>query len=126
MLVIFKPENCYPPLNSGTGIAFDRVRLKAGLNTLSESDYQKLSEHPSFADYLDRKALVVQEPVSDVEVIPLSDTPANLSGYNVEDAGEIIDNTHDLDILRRWLSAETRKTTRAALTQRIKDLGGNP
>jgi len=42
-----------------------------------------------------------------------------------DSADAIIDNTHDVDILKRWLSTENRATTRRDLTRRIKDLGGS-
>jgi hypothetical protein len=123
-IVIYKPQNCYPPQAPGTRVGFDRLRLKSGINHLSDVDFAKLKSHPAYQGYVDRKALVVQEPKEEVEVVPLSETPANLSAYNVDEAEDIIDNTHDLDVLKRWLSGETRVTTRRDLNQRIKDIEG--
>jgi hypothetical protein len=124
-IVIYKPGNCYPEQREGSKVAFDRLLLRSGINHLSDADFAKLKAHPDFAGYAERKALVVQEPKDEVEIVPLSDIPANLSSFNVAAADDVIDNTHDVDVLRRWLKEETRATTRKSLTQRIKDLGGD-
>lgn len=121
-IVIYKPQNCFPPKSELSRIGFDRLFLKPGTNHLSDSSLSALKAHPDFQSYADRKALVVKEGES--ETIPLTDTPANLSAYNVDDAEQIIDDTHDVAVLKAWLKAEPRKMTRADLTQRIKDLGG--
>jgi len=123
--VIFKPGNCYPQQKEGSKVGFDRLRLNTGANHLTEAEFAALSAHPAFQSYVDRKALVVQESKETVELVPLSEIPANLSAFNVGEAEEIIDNTHDADILRRWLKEETRATTRKSLTRRLKDLGGD-
>lgn len=123
-VVIYKPGNCYPQQTEGSKVGFDRLRLNTGANHLTAEQFATLKAHPDFQAYVDRKALVVQEPNAEVQVVPLTDIPADLAAYNVADADEIIDNTHDADILRAWLKAETRATTRRSLTRRIKDLGG--
>lgn len=123
-IVIFKPGNCYPPLNPQVGIGFDRLRLKPGANHISDEQFNALTSHPSYLSYVERKALIVHHAEKEVQAVPLSETPANLAGYNVDDAEDIIDNTHDIDVLKRWLNDEPRKTARTALNQRIKDLQG--
>ena len=120
MIVIYKPKNCVPQRLGN--IIFDSVELKPGANMLTDKDYGRLSKHPDFEKYKTLKALVVQEPKEEVEPVPLTSIPQNLSGYNVEEAEDIIDNTHDVDVLQRWLTAETRKTTRTDLERRIKDI----
>jgi hypothetical protein len=122
MIVIFKPENCYPPRRAG--IQLDQIVLTPGVNHLSPEQTARLRAHPTFGQYQARNAIVVQEPVSEVTPIPLSDVPSNLSGYNVEQAEEIIDQTHDVDVLQRWLSGETRKTARTVIERRIDNLKG--
>jgi hypothetical protein len=124
-IVIYKPGNCYPQQGEGTSVGFDRLLLRAGTNHLTDAEFGRLNVHPDFADYVARKALVVQEPKDEVEVVPLSDIPLNLAAYTTGEADEIIDNTHDVDILKRWLTTENRLTTRKDLTRRIKDLGGD-
>lgn len=124
-IVIYKPANTYPQQAEGSQVGFDRLRLKTGVNHLTDAQFAALSKHPDYPAYVARKALVVQEEKDEVAVIPLTDIPANLSGYNTQEADEIIDNTHDVDILKRWLKDETRSTTRRDLTRRIKDLGGD-
>jgi uncharacterized protein YifN (PemK superfamily) len=125
-IVMFKPGNCYPPLQDHVEIGFDRLRLKPGTNHLSDAEFAALSNHPDYPSYAARKALVVHSTQELVDVIPLSEVPADLSAYNVEEAGDIIDGTHDLDVLKRWYSADARVTVKKAITQRTKDLGGNP
>jgi hypothetical protein len=124
-IVIYKPGNCFPQQAEGSKVGFDRLLLRPGTNHLSDDQFSKLQAHPAFSGYVSRGALVVQQPKDEVEVIPLSDVPANLAEYNTREADEIIDNTHDVDILKRWLSNEPRSTTRNDLTRRIKDLGGD-
>lgn len=123
--VIFKPAKCYPPMSKSAPLGFDRVRLKAGVNHLNAKDFQILINHPDYQSYADRGAVVAMEPEKVVEDIPLSDTPANLGAYNVGEAEDIVNATEDIDVLKRWLSAETRKTTRDDLIRQIKDLGGS-
>ena len=123
-IVIYKPGNCYPEQREGSSVGFDRLLLKAGANHLSDTEFSRLKAHPDFAGYVQRKALVVQEPKEEVDPVPFSDIPASLAGYNTTEAEDIIDATHDADVLRRWLSAERRVATKKSLTQRIKDLGG--
>src|SRR6056297_1415782 len=123
-VVIFKPQNCYPPLSSNTGIGFDRLRLKPGANPLSDEAFSALAKHPSFQSYVGRKALIIQDQKADVEPVPLTDIPQDLTGYNVDEADEIIDKTNDLSVLQQWLSRETRITTKRDLDRRIKDLEG--
>ena len=123
-IVIYKPSNCYPQQNEGSKVAFDRLLLNTGANHLSDDQFAKLKIHPDFDGYVARKALVVQEAKAEVEVVPLSEIPANLAAYTTAEADEIIDSTHDVDVLKRWLSTEMRSTTRKDLTRRIKDLGG--
>lgn len=123
--VIFKPAKCYPPMAPTARLWFDRVRLKAGVNHLNDKDFQTLTTHPDYQGYADRGAVVAMEPEAVVKDIPLSDTPANLGAYNVGEAEDIINATEDIDVLKRWLSAETRKTTRDDLIRQIKDLGGS-
>ena len=123
-IVILKNANLFPPRKREARLNLDRVSLKDGSNFLSDEQFNKVSRHPLYQALVERKALVVQEPQSEVEPVPLSEVPANLSGYNVEEADDIIDNTYDLDVLKRWLSAETRKTTRDDLNRRIKDIEG--
>ena len=125
-VVLFKPENCYPPLKQTAGIGFDRLRLVAGSNHLSDAQFDALIAHPDYPAYVERKALVVHSTQELVAVIPLSEIPADLSSYNVEDAGEIIDGSHDIDVLKRWAAADARVTIKRAIAQRVKDLGGNP
>ena len=125
-VVIFKPGNCYPPLKENVSIGFDRLRLKPGSNPLSDAQFAALSAHPDYAAYVERKALVVHTTQELAPTIPLSEIPADLSAYNVEDAGDIIDGSHDIDVLKRWASADARITVKKAIAQRIKDLGGNP
>lgn len=123
--VIYKPENCYPQQGPRSKIRFDRLTLDPGTNHLSEAQFSTLAAHPDFKAYVNRKALIIQEPKEEVELVPLSDIPANLSAYNLTEAGDIIDNTHDVDVLKRWLKDENRKGARDQITLRIKNLGGN-
>ena len=124
-VVIYKPSNCYPQQADGSSVGFDRIVLRTGTNHLSDQQFSKLKAHPDFPGYVARNAVVVQESKEAVEVVPLTDIPANLAGYTTPEADAIIDNTHDVDILKRWLSTENRATTRKDLTRRIKDLGGS-
>lgn len=123
-IVIYKPRNTYPPQGEGTRVGFDRLILKAGVNHLSDEVFATLKRHPDFASYVERKALVVQESTTKVDPVPLTEIPKNLTGYNVEEAEEIIDETHDIDVLKAWLQGESRKTTRNDINQRIKQLEG--
>jgi hypothetical protein len=118
-IVIYKPENCYPPQREGTQVGFDRIRLKSGVNHLSDEKYQDLAQHPSFPEYADRKALVVQEEQSEVQTVPFSEVPKDLTAYNTTEADAIIDGTHDKDVLNLWLKADARAGVRKAINQRL-------
>jgi hypothetical protein len=123
-IVIYKPENTYPQQLPGTGVGFDRLRLKAGSNHLSDTEFESLSQHPDYPAYVARKALVVHEPKEEVEPVPLSEIPKDLSAYNVDESGDIIDGTHDADVLKVWQKADNRVSVKRAISQRLKDLGG--
>jgi hypothetical protein len=119
-ILIYKAENCYPQRTGA--IAFDGIELTPGVNHLSDADIAKLQAHPDFGAYQERKALAVKEtePDKEVQTVPLSEVPKDLSAYNVGEADDIVDNTHDVDVLNRWLIGETRSTVRRNITQRKK------
>jgi len=121
-IVIYKPENCYPQQRAGTQVGFDRIRLKDGVNHLSDVSYKALIEHPDYPAYADRKALVVQEAQEEVQTVPFTEIPQNLTAYNPKEADAIIDRTHDKDVLNQWLKADSRAPVRKAITARLKDL----
>lgn len=116
----FHPHNCFP-VRKGR-VKFDSIELKSGTNFLSDIDFARLKEHPDYPRYVEWEAIKVQESDAPVDSIPLSDVPANLSAYSPKKAESIVDDTYDLDLLKRWLEAESRVTVKRVLEGRIQDL----
>lgn len=119
--VIFYPDRCVPPLSAIAACFFDSIRLKAGINQLSEKDVQKLQEHPDFQRYLDLKAIEIVQAKE--EINPAENTEVvDLKKFAIPKAQEIVLATHDIGVLEGWLHTETRKDVRATLNTRIAQI----
>lgn len=118
--LIFHPHKCFPPRKGA--VKFDSIELKSGINFLNDVDFSRLSSHPDYTRYVEWEAIKVQESDAPVDSIPLSDVPANLSAYSPKKAESIVDDTYDVDVLKRWLEAESRVTVKRVLEGRIQDL----
>lgn len=136
-IVYYKPH-LDTPARTGA-LRLDSIQLlptpKGGVpvaNHLSESSLAKLKAHPSFERRTQSGAVsfpaTPEAPQttesSDIDYSSLDD----LSSFNIEGdadnvgAQDIVAQTTDLDLLDRWLQAETRKTLQAIIESRIEEL----
>ena len=125
-IVVYRPEACNPPRGKNAALNLDdypwRLRLSPGNNQVSDEDAAKLEEHPSFAKYEASEALTIKDTPEESSPSDSTAAPENLSQLNVDEAGDLIDQTDNVDLLNKWLAAERRVTTRADLERRIKAL----
>lgn len=125
-IVLYRPESCSPPRAATSQLNLasfpTRVILKPGKNSVSDEVAARIEAHPSFAKYKDQEALAISDPPVEPSPSDSTTAPENLSHLNTDEAGSLIDKTENIELLQKWLKAETRKTTRGDLDRRIKEL----
>lgn len=125
-IVVYRPEACIPPRGAKSVLKLDnhpwRLTLNPGSNSISDENAKKLEAHPDFARYSDRGALAINDAPESTSPSDSTTAPDNLSQLNTDEAGELIDKTDNVELLQKWLKAETRKTTRGDLERRIEAL----
>lgn len=124
-IVVFRPENCSPPRAAKATLNLDaypwRIIFSPGNNSVSDENIAKLQEHLDFGRYQTLGALTIKDAVETV-ASDSTTAPDNLSHLNTDEAEDLIDETSNVELLQKWLKAETRKTTRADLDRRIAAL----
>lgn len=125
-IVVYRPEGCRPPRASNSVLKIDaypwRLSLNPGNNLVSDEDAQKLENHSDFDKYQGWGALTIKDGPKEPSASDSTTAPDNLSHLNTDEAQDLIDKTDNVDLLRKWLAAESRKTTRGDLERRIKAL----
>lgn len=122
------------PLRTGI-LKLDSVELKPTvkggvpvINSLSERELEKLQAHSSYQRRVAAGALVVPDEAVPPPELPDYSALADLSGFNIEGddnsvgAEDIVAQTTDIDLLNRWLQAESRKTLKAIIEDRMEAL----
>lgn len=121
--VTYKPGRCSPPRGPSSQLLFDNITLQAGpRNYLSDDDLSRLMDHPDFARYEAIGAIEIQGAAEAVPTTPGNEYPANLSTLKTEAAEDLINATDDLEVLRTWFDAETRKGVREILSRRMREI----
>lgn len=119
-IVFFRPSRCFPPRRGRIQFAGDgfRIKLEQGSNELSPQEVQDLRSHPDFEQYSKWQAIEISQPKEEiVSAAPVASV--DLSIYNVDEAEEIVEQTHAVKTLELWLEKESRVTLRKAINKRI-------
>lgn len=125
--VYYYPQKESPPRLGA--LVLDSIQLIPGANSFSQGELEKLLAHPDYSKY-EGKAIAVEESPSP-EPSPEADdysALADLSGFNIEGdesqvgAEDIVAEATDLDLLDKWLKAESRKTLQAIIQDRMEAL----
>lgn len=136
MDIIYRPELESPPMAkecivtfttlTGTGES-DAISFKAGLNKGIPADrWDQIKEIKYAQNLLSTGALRVLTKEEAREVLDKDEIKdsgdVSISSLKPTDAIEIIDDTHDLATLNRWLSKERRIPVRNAIQRRVTTL----
>ncbi|MEO1390980.1 MAG: hypothetical protein AAFV85_26915 [Cyanobacteria bacterium J06634_6] len=125
-IVVFRPEACSPPRGSRSVLKLDtgrwRLTLTPGDNSISDDDADKLQKHSDFARYNEQGAIAVKDAKGSPSPSDSTTAPVSLSHLNTDEAEALIGKTDNVELLQKWLKAETRKTTRGDLDRRIEQL----
>ena len=119
-LIVFKPEDL---VIRAKALSFDGIKIdRAGINyQLTSEEVDRLIAHPDFPRYLNKGLEVKEAETEEAEVIdPKANAQfADLSGFTLNQIDEIVNTTHDSEILRKWLAGEKRVKARRAIENRI-------
>jgi len=125
--VIYRPGKCAvrsPKRLNFTGGNW-RVALVAGANHLSDEQIANLNSSPDLARYIQWGAIEIVEPVEEIEEpAGAVNYPPDLTGYNIDDAEVIIEETWDSSILTQWRARDTRKGIFSAIDSRLEQIAG--
>ena len=123
-LIEFKPEDL---VIRAKALSFDGIKIdRAGINyQLTTEEVDRLVAHPDFPRYHGKGLEIKEAEMTEAEVI---DPKANaqfsdLSGFTLAQIDEVVNSTHDTEILKKWLAEEKRVKARRAIENRIDAIG---
>jgi hypothetical protein len=139
MIIVYNPQLEEPPMDkectitfsniAGAGGATTAVVLRSGVNRdVTTEEWEQINNRAIVQNHLRTGVLVVrdgsEETISEAasnvgqttETIKNMDT---LEDFKVPDAIEIVNATHEIDVLRRWFAKTERISLRNAITARL-------
>lgn len=109
--------------------ALDGITLYPGENQLAEATYQRLQNHPDFADLVSRDAVVVEgEPAPEPAVVEVIDATksdpqlSDLSAHTIAESEPLIAAETDPDLLQQWSDADDRKGIKELISDQLAQL----
>lgn len=108
------------------------VRLVPGINEVGAGDWREVEDHPLLQDRIKAGDIEVVragtgeklEETQRHEANPSKDLGDNqemtLARYNVAECRELIAETYDPELLKKWLGVEKRRTVVSLLEDQIK------
>lgn len=136
MIVINKTKKIITfVVNSGKE-GYDKVILKIGANVVDEKKFKKLNEVDVFKERLNKGLFLLKADILEKETDKESKKIAqeikdeekkkgaseDLSGFNVSEAKEIINETYDIELLKKWEDSEGRVSVQSAVKKRMEEL----
>jgi hypothetical protein len=129
MNLIFDPTKQHYPRTGPQ--AWDGTTLYPGENQISDATYERLQDHPDFADLVSRGAVTVEgepAPMPEPAVIEVVDATksdpqlSNLSALTIAESEPVIAAETDIDLLSQWRDADDRKGIKELIRDRLRDL----
>lgn len=95
------------------------IRFMPGINQPSEQEWRSLNEHPTYS-----RAIATRIEIGKLRVMsgPKKDAEPSITDYNLSDAKEMIAQCHDVDLLKRWQSEDSRRGAQNAIADQLKKL----
>lgn len=141
MIIVYNPQLEEPPMDKECSITFSNIKeggattavvLSSGVNRhISQEQWDQIKEIKLVKRHLNTGAIVVrdkeEETISDsaenvgttVDAIKELDS---LEEYKVPEAVELINATHEVEVLRRWFAKTERIAIRNTIAARLKAL----
>lgn len=128
MRLTFDPTKQTPPRTGA--YALDGITLQPGENLINPDTYQRMQDHPDFADLVSRGAVVVEGDTPDlspevVEVIDPTKSDAelsDLSALTIAESKPVIAATSDVALLTQWSAADDRVGIKELISDRLRQL----
>lgn len=127
MLISYRPENENPPREAGISLGllnektkqYDTLRLVPGLNR--DVDPELWSRAKQLKEITNRLAMRVIEEITELEEIPDTST-TEITTLSVDKVQQVVELTHDLNLLDKWFEADKRVRVRNAIQRRIIEI----
>lgn len=128
MLLKYTPRKTQP---ASEGVRYlDGVPVHPGINyDLSEGQVETIKAHPSLSRYEKWGAIEWVDGGGEVEAKPEAKSEAAklrrlgaLDDLTVDEAEEIVDVEHDVELLQAWAKRDKRVTLRNVINQRITQI----
>lgn len=127
MLISYRPENENPPREAGISLGllnektkqYDTLRLVPGLNR--DVDPELWSRAKQLKEITNRLAMKVIEEITELEEIPDTST-TEITTLSVDKVQQVVELTHDLNLLDKWFEADKRVRVRNAIQRRIIEI----
>lgn len=127
MLISYRPENENPPREAGISLGllnektkqYDTLRLVPGLNR--DVDPELWSRAKQLKEITTRLSMKVIEEITELEEIPDTST-TEITTLSVDKVQQVVELTHDLNLLDKWFEADKRVRVRNAIQRRIIEI----
>lgn len=132
MIIVYRPELENPPMDKECTIGFsfvaggglsDHIQIKAGVTRdFPEEIWSKIQGYDSVKNLLRLGALRIEEEVAEEISSAPSEAGDSLAEMPLTQALNLIEDSFDLDQLRRWDAKDARIRIKNAIAKRISAL----